>query len=76
MGRCGCALTSENSIVVPLKTRTLYHAYDLLDQLHGANVFSSLNLRSVYHQVQIKEGVEYKIAFKTQSVTINSGFYS
>ena len=38
---------------------------DLFDQLKGAAVFSKINLRSRYHQVQIKENI-YKTAFKTR----------
>lgn len=38
---------------------------DLLDQLYGAIVFSNLDLRTDYHQIQIFTGDKWKIAFKT-----------
>jgi hypothetical protein len=52
-------ITIKNCGPTPLTT-------ELLDQLRSAKVFTKIDLRDAFHQIQIKEGDKWKTAFPTR----------
>lgn len=53
------AITTKNRYPLPLTG-------ELLDRLGGSIVFSKIDLRNAYHRIRIREGDEWKTAFRTR----------
>ena len=53
------AITIKNRYPLPLIN-------EILDRLDGSVVFSKIDLRNAYHRIRIREGDEWKTAFRTR----------
>src|SRR5258708_23978433 len=52
-------VTKKNRLALPLIS-------EVLDQLKGSRVYSTIDLKEAYNRIRIREGDEWKTAFRTK----------
>ncbi|KAF8754612.1 hypothetical protein RHS01_05830 [Rhizoctonia solani] len=65
-GSANWLLTTVALTTKPRRTYTLPRPDNLMAQLRGAKIFTKLDLRWGYNNVRVKEGDEWKTAFRTK----------